>query len=129
MYNNPSNYGTSPYEEEFGLDPIHDVSMYYENTAVFEKMKPAFFQNIMSFYNSNKSIDHFGHHLYAYTIDINSSEPRGSLQGNKLPITLKINVKDKDVDGDLCKSKYQIVVRVVTAMLVRYKDGTVTHVS
>jgi Large eukaryotic DNA virus major capsid protein/Major capsid protein N-terminus len=123
-YNNLSCYTTDADNEQDGEDPVKRVSMYYGQHTKFKNLPSSFFKTVYPLLCSNKSPEGKSCHLLPFSVDVNSSCPKGSLQCNKLNMTMEIDVSDKDVNRQSTKCEYQVEIRNVSINMITFEEGT-----
>lgn len=70
--------------QHLNIDPVHDATLLYENTARLAALPADYFSLVEPWFKAPTIPEETGYHMYSYTLDITSLDPMGSTNFGKL---------------------------------------------
>lgn len=126
---NFSNYTTSPEDEALGINPVRQVTLWYDNSARVQNMAGDYFTDLEPLYHAARVPFKKGIHLLAYCEDTTSSEIDGSTNYSKLATDLEVNIVETSTDTDddaTTTSLYALEIRSESFNLVRFEENSIS---
>lgn len=129
---NFSNYTTSPEDEALGIDPIRQVTLWYDNSSRLQNASGDYFTDLEFLYHAARVPFKKGIHLLAYCEDTASSEIDGSTNFSKLSTDLEVNISETSTDSDdspTTTSLYALEIRSESLNLIRFEENSLSFPS
>jgi hypothetical protein len=122
------------YENPAAADPIQHTSLIYENTARFSHMGSDYFSLVNPYYHAPAIPQETGYHMYSYSLEMFSLDPKGSTNYGKLanvsiiPVMsdaahVAIEGQGAPGSGANFKQHFEFIITAVNNNVVRIAGG------
>lgn len=118
-YNNRSNYSDTYKTGAVATDPTSSVSLVYEAQDRFRNIPGDQF-DMEAYYHAARGPSEVGHHALFYNQHINDLDMTGSSNFSNLVTSFEVECAEPSAEGN----KYTLVVRALSAHLVRFQNST-----
>lgn len=125
------NYSTNPLDASAGLDPVRQVTLWYDNTARWQNMGGDHFTDLEPLWHAAR-VPTAAHHLEPYCYSTVSSEIDGSSNYSKLATDLEVVISETSTDPSdptTTPSEYKVEVSGLVNNLIRFEGGSLSFPS
>lgn len=95
------------FSNTYNTDPLSTTSLVYENTQRLNAMGSDYFSLVQPWFHANAIPIETGYHMYSYSLDFLSVDPKGSTNYGKLTnVSLQLQLSDHSVSTNATTASY-----------------------